>query len=81
MIMCGGGVWTETGLICMICRIRAAQDLQEGVLLRERGHPFQGCARAQPSGEEESRATKEVSTLGPCDRAKIPEQPYGNCLR
>ena len=73
--MCGGGVWTETGVMCRIC---AAQDLQEGVLLRERGHPFQGCARAQPSGEEEPRATKEVSPLGPCDTAKSPLRPYGD---
>ena len=69
--MCDGGVWTEIGMICRIC---AAQDLQEGVLLRERGHPLQGRARSQPPGEEEPRAAKEVSPLGPCDTVKSQER-------
>ena len=42
------------------CRICPAQDLQKGVLLCECCNPLQGGACAQPPGEEEQGAPKEV---------------------
>ena len=47
---------------CAAClgRLRAAQDLPQGVLLRERGHPLQGGACAQPAGAQEPRAAQAV---------------------
>ena len=45
-------------------RLRTTQDLPEGVLLRVSSHSLEGGARAQPPGEEEQGAPKEVSSRG-----------------
>ena len=45
-------------LMCLItlCRLCAAQDLPQGVLQRERGHPLQDRARAQQPQPPQPRA-------------------------